>query len=114
MAISIETLALAIAWVKKHGGGGGGVDPDTLGDLAYKNAASATYKPAGSVSKPEITATLTKTDVSKAELKTTVTKKNLKIEFDRGELPAKVVTDVSAELDAAPTFDGTEATITAK
>lgn len=81
MAISMETLALAIAWAKKHGGGGGGVDPDDLGDLAYLDTVTLTPD--------KETVTPMKSVGTLPELTTTVVGKNVTIGFNKGTLPEK-------------------------
>ena len=97
-----------------------------LGDLAWKDDASGSYTPAGTVSKPTITVTPTTesvysiTDVGALpELTTTYDSSNetLTIGFSQGTLPTKgtaqtVMTGASAALDNNPVFSGTAATIT--
>lgn len=97
-----------------------------LGDLAWKDDASGSYTPAGSVSKPAITVTPTTesvysiTDVGALpELTTSYDSNNetLTIGFSQGTLPTKgaaqtVMTGASAALDSTPVFSGTAATIT--
>lgn len=136
---------------------------DQLGALAYKDSASASYTPAGTVSKPTFTGTaatirpkvtaagevskptftgtaatiktkitaagsVSKPNVNMAvaskniysitglgalpSLQTVVEGEDLKLVWAPGSLPSRtsegVVANVSAELDAAPTFTGTE------
>ena len=114
---------------------------DTLGTLAFKDSASGSYTPAGSVSKPTftgtaatikpkvtaagtvskpgITVTPTKETIysitgvgSAPSLQTVVEGEDLRLVWSAGSTPTRssksVMTDAAAELDAAPTFTGTE------
>ena len=84
-------------------------DLETLRALAFKDSASGSYTPAGTVSKPTVTVTPATgtvnsiTDVGTLPvMTTTVSGENLIFGFSRGTLPAKggdttVVTGVSAE-----------------
>ena len=95
-----------------------------LGALGEKDNATANYTPGGSVSKPNVTISPTKQSITpmKAvgtlpQLSTEVSGKNVTIGFSQGTLPEKdtaveVMTGASAELDATPSFTGTQATIT--
>lgn len=99
-----------------------GMDISLLGALAYKNKASGSYTPAGSVSAPTISVTPTKETVNSItdigtlpELTMTVENENLTIGFSQGTLPTKganqtVVSGVSVTA-AQPTFTGTADTI---
>ena len=99
-------------------------EPVDIGSLAGKNSATGSYTPEGSVSKPNVNVSPTKQSITpmKAvgtlpELSTTVSGKNVTIGFNKGTLPEKdtaveVMTGASAELDAIPSFTGTQATIT--
>ena len=88
MAFDIETISYLKSWFKKHGSGGG--NTSLLGHLAFKNSAKGTYKPTGSSML---------TNAGKLpELKMTVEDKNLKIEFDTGELPGTEVSFTGDEV----------------
>lgn len=101
-------------------------DLSLIGDLGWKDSASATYTPAGTVAAPTIsveTAGSTTTVNSITEvgtlptLTTTVANETLTIGFDQGTLPTKganqtVKTGDAAYQATAPTFTGTQTTIT--
>lgn len=107
-------------------------DLSALGELAYENSVQASYTPAGTNSKPDITVTPTTgtvnsiTDVGTLPSATmptyTVENEVLTITagtFNAGTLPTKgedfsVMTGATAALDAAPEFTGTQATITSQ
>lgn len=93
-----------------------------LGDLAYKNSASGSFTPAGSVSAPAITITPT-TEVVKGinavgslpAWSASVSEETLSFTFSAGALPttknSTVMTGASAA-SAQPTFTGTAGTVT--
>lgn len=93
-----------------------------LGDLAYKNSASGSFTPAGSVSAPAITVTPT-TEVVKGvntvgslpAWSASVSDETLSFTFNAGALPttknSTVMTGASAA-SAQPTFTGTAGTVT--
>lgn len=102
------------------------IDLSIFGELAYKDSASGSYTPAGSVSTPTISvdsagATATVTPFGSAgtlpSLTMTVSEGNLTIGFNQGTLPT-AGTDVTVKTGDAsytasqPTFTGTQATIT--
>lgn len=95
----------------------------SLGGLAYKDTASGSYTPSGSVSAPTVTTELTTENINVVnnvgELPTwsaSVTDETLSFSFNAGSLPtvgSKVVaTGVSGTSVTAPTFTGTSGTIT--
>lgn len=100
-------------------------DTGSLRALAFKDSASGSYTPAGSVSAPTInvnvagsTATVNSiTDVGTLPvLTTTVSDENLVIGFSQGTLPTKgadttVKTGDASYSASQPTFTGTQATI---
>lgn len=104
-------------------------DLSALGALAYKSSASGTYTPAGTVSAPDITVTPTTGtvlgSVATAGVVPTCTLPTATYanevltftagSFNGGSMPtfdnATVLTGASAALDNAPSFSGTEATI---
>ena len=102
------------------------IDLSSLGSLAYKDNASGTYTPAGSVAAPVIsvssagaTSSITPfgTAGSLPSLSMTVSDGNLTIGFDQGSLPTagtavSVKTGDASYTATAPAFTGTEATIT--
>lgn len=91
-----------------------------LGALAYKDSASGSFTPAGSVSKPTITVTPTTASVPNVtnvgSMPTyTVTGETLVI--GAGSVPTlgtaiSAMTGANAELDSAPSFTGTAGTVT--
>ena len=96
---------------------------EDFGDLAFKDSASASYKPAGTISKPNVTVTETKKSINSVNsvgalptLNMAVNNGNLAISWNAGAIPtvesSNVLTGVTAGLAAAPTFTGTTATIT--
>ena len=101
----------------------GEVQRDELGDLAFSDSASTDYTPAGTVSKPNVTVTPTTASISGMSavgtlpsLSMTIADGVLELSFDQGTLPTQgtaqtVLTGITAELDEAPVFTGTEATI---
>ena len=105
-------------------------DLSALGDLAYVDEVQATYTPAGTISTPTITVTPSTAtvlgSVTTAGTVPTCTLPTCDVSgevlvftagsFSAGAMPtfgdATVLSGASAALDAAPTFVGTEATIT--
>lgn len=105
-------------------------DLSGLGELAFENSAEGKFTPQGSVSKPDIDVTPTTSNIEgidsvgtlpSATMPTfTYANENLTItagSFNAGSLPTKAtavaaVTGVTAELHEAPTFNGTEGTVT--
>lgn len=105
-------------------------DLSALGALAYKDSASATYTPTGTVSAPDITVTENKAsalnEVMSAGVVPTCTLPTATYanevltftagSFNGGSMPtfgtAQFMTGATAALDNAPAFMGTEATIT--
>lgn len=95
-------------------------DLSGLGSLAFKDSATGSFTPAGSVSKPAVTVTPT-TDtiqpVSSVGSAATFTVSGEELTIVAGTAPtlgsAKTfVTGASAELAAAPSFTGTAGTVT--
>ena len=95
-------------------------DLSGLGALAFKDSATGSFTPAGSVSKPAVTVTPT-TDtiqpVSSVGTAASFTVSGEELTIVAGTAPtlgsAKTfVTGASAELDAAPSFTGTAGTVT--
>ena len=99
-------------------------DMSDLGTLAYKNSASGSYTPEGTVSAPNIDVTAptagalsgVATAGTLPVLTQTVTNETLEISFSQGAMPtfstANYVNSVSATLHSAPVFSGTEGTVT--
>ena len=101
-------------------------DLSLIGDLGWKDSASASYTPAGSISAPTISvssagSTTTVNSITAVgtlpTLTTTVANETLTIAFSQGTLPTKgadttVKTGDAAYTATAPSFTGTEATIT--
>ena len=101
-------------------------DLSALGDLAWKDSASASYTPAGSVAAPVISvktagSTVTVNSItavgSLPSLTMSVSNENLTFSFDQGTLPTKgsdqtVKTGDAAYEATAPAFTGTQATVT--
>lgn len=98
-------------------------DLSTLGTLAYKDTASGSYTPAGTVSAPTITARITSTRSAYPidsvgtlpEFSATVENETLTLGWSAGTLPTKgdsfhVISGVNATA-SAPEFTGTAATI---
>lgn len=107
---------------------------ESLGDLAYQDTASSSYTPQGTVAAPTLTVTTTNTTVNSItdvgtlptctlpELTTSVVNENLTLSwaagsFSAGTLPTKgsnttVATGIDTATATAPTFIGTQATIT--
>ena len=132
--ITIETGASTFVWELF---GHTNVGADDLGDLAYKNSATGSYTPAGSVSGGSFTgASMTSTGsftpsgsvaVSSAgstdtvysitdvgslpSLTTTVSDENLTIGFSQGTLPTKGSAQTVKTGDASYSFSGTEGSV---
>lgn len=105
-------------------------DLSGLGALAFKNSASGSYTPTGSVSTPDVTVTPTTssiTPVSSVGTLPTATMPTFTVSndvliigtssFNAGTLPTlgeavTVMTGATAALASAPTFTGTAATVT--
>ena len=96
------------------------VSKTEAGALAYEDTASGSFTPEGTVSKPSITVTETKSNIPNVESVGTVPAFSVENEvliFDPGTTPSlgtaiSALTGASAELDAAPTFTGTVGTVT--
>ena len=96
----------------------------SLGALAFKDSASGTFTPSGSVSKPNVTVTESTatvnsiTDVgSLPSFTATVANETLTLGFSAGTLPTQgsaqtVLTGATAALDSAPTFTGSQGSVT--
>ena len=95
-------------------------ESDDLGALAWVDTASGSYTPAGTVSKPSVTVTPTTAsvpNVTSVGATPTYTVSNETLVITAGTAPTlgtaiTAITGASAELDAAPAFTGTAATIT--
>ena len=97
---------------------------DEFGTLAFKNSASGSFTPHGSVSTPTITVTPSNATVNSitdvGTLPTwsaTVANENLTISWSQGTLPTKgsdttVVSGIQSATSSQPTFTGTGATVT--
>lgn len=95
-----------------------------FGTLAYKNSASGSFTPHGSVSTPTITVTPSNatvnsiTDVGTLPVwNATVANENLTISWSQGTLPTKgsdttVVSGIQSATSSQPTFTGTGETVT--
>lgn len=97
-----------------------GTNLDDLGELAWEDTASGTFTPEGTVSKPNVSVTPTTdtvqsvTDVGSMP---TFTVSGETLVISAGAVPTlgtakTVLTGVTAELDATPTFTGTAGTVT--
>ena len=92
--------------------------------LAYKDSASGSFTPHGSVSTPTITVTPNNTTVNSIEnvgtlpvWNATVANENLTISWSQGTLPTKgsdttVVSGIQSATSSQPTFTGTGETVT--
>lgn len=121
--INDETTPATYSWEKI---GTTDVDLSNLGSLAYKNSASGTHTPTGSVAAPTISvssagATASVTPFGTAgtlpSLSMSVSEGNLTFSFSQGTLPTAgsnvtVKTGDASYEATAPAFTGTEATIT--
>ena len=91
-----------------------------LGTLAYQDSASGTFTPEGSVSKPSVTVTESKTDipnVTDVGSMPTYTVSGEKLTISAGNAPTlgtaiSALTGATAALDDAPTFTGTSGSVT--
>ncbi len=98
----------------------------SLKGLAFKDSASASYTPAGSVSAPTVTVAVNTAKVAPItgvgtlpNFRASVSNETLELEFSAGSLPTKgeeltVATGIKSASASAPEFTGTSATITAK
>lgn len=98
----------------------------SLKGLAFKDSASASYTPAGSVSAPTVTVAVNTASVTPItgvgtlpNFTASVSNETLKLEFSAGSLPTKgtevtVATGIKSASASAPSFTGTNATITTK
>ena len=95
-------------------------DLSDLGSLAYQNSASGNFTPEGSVSKPSVTVTESKTDipnVTDVGSMPTYTVSGEKLTISAGSAPTlgtaiSALTGATAALDDAPTFTGTSGSVT--
>lgn len=95
-------------------------DLTDLGTLAYKNTASGSFTPDGTVSKPNVTVTPTTAsipNVTNVGSMPTYTVTGETLIIGAGAVPTlgtpiDAVTGASAALDSAPTFTGTAGTVT--
>lgn len=99
-------------------------DLSSLGALAFKDSASGSFTPHGSVSTPTITVTPTTgtvnsiTDVGTLpDFSATVSNENLTLGWSAGTLPTKgsdttVATGIQSATSTQPTFTGTSETVT--
>lgn len=95
-------------------------DLSTLGALAYKSQAQASYTPVGSVSQPTTTANTSSTTVNSIVTVGTLPSATVTdgvLTLDPGTLPTKgsnqtVITAINSLTTTKPTFTGTTATIT--
>ena len=95
-------------------------DLSDLGSLAYQNSASGNFTPEGSVSKPSVTVTESKTDipnVTDVGSMPTYTVSGEKLTISAGNAPTlgtaiSALTGATAALDDAPTFTGTSGSVT--
>lgn len=98
----------------------------SLKGLAFKDSASASYTPAGSVSAPTVTVAVNTASVTPItgvgtlpNFTASVSNETLKLGFSAGSLPTKgtevtVATGIKSASASAPVFTGTIATITTK
>lgn len=98
----------------------------SLKGLAFKDSASASYTPAGSVSAPTVTVAVNTASVTPMtgvgtlpNFTATVDNETLTLGFSAGSLPTKgeevtVATGIKSASASAPAFKGTSATITTK
>lgn len=95
-------------------------DLTDLGTLAYKNTASGSFTPDGTVSKPNVTVTPTTAsipNVTNVGSMPTYTVTGETLIIGAGAVPTlgtpiDALTGASASLDSAPTFTGTAGTVT--
>lgn len=98
----------------------------SLKGLAFKDSASASYTPAGSVSAPTVTVAVNTASVTPItdvgtlpNFTASVSNETLTLGFSAGSLPTKgtevtVATGIKSASASAPSFTGTSATITTK
>lgn len=98
----------------------------SLKGLAFKDSASASYTPAGSVSAPTVSVTVNTASVTPItdvgtlpNFTASVSNETLTLGFSAGTLPTKgtnvtVATGIKSASASAPAFTGTSATITTK
>ena len=98
----------------------------SLKGLAFKDSASASYTPAGSVSAPTVSVAVNTASVTPISgvgtlpsFTASVTNETLTLGFSAGSLPTKgtavtVATSIKSASASAPAFKGTSATITSK
>ena len=98
----------------------------SLKSLAFKDSASASYTPAGSVSAPTVTVAVNTVKVAPItgvgtlpNFTASVSNETLTLGFSAGSLPTKgedvtVATSIKSASASAPAFKGTSATITTK
>lgn len=98
----------------------------SLKGLAFKDSASASYTPAGSVSAPTVTVAVNTASVTPItgvgtlpNFTASVSNETLTLGFSAGSLPTKgtvvtVATGIKSASASAPSFTGTNATITTK
>ena len=95
----------------------------SLGNLAFKDSASGTVTPTGTVSAPNINVSPTSASVNSVSNKGTlstwsanVSEETLSFNFKQGSLPTvsavTVLTGIADAVASAPVFKGTESTIT--
>lgn len=95
----------------------------SLGSLAFKNSATGSFTPSGTISQPTTTVTLAEDTVNSvssvgtlADWSATVTNETLSFSFTQGSLPTTaqktVATGVSSVTTSTPTFTGTSDTVT--
>ena len=95
-------------------------DLSDLGTLAYKDSASGSFTPAGTVSKPNVSVTPSKTsipNVTSVGSMPTYTVSGETLVITAGSVPTlgtaiEAMTGASAELDSAPSFSGTQGSVT--
>lgn len=96
---------------------------DMLGTLAYKDSASGSFTPSGTVTTPTITAETSSKQIKEVNsvgalpsLTTTVTGETLKFNWNPGSLPTttttSVITNVTNLTSSKLTFTGTEGSVT--
>ena len=97
------------------------IGKNNFGSLAFKNSASGNFTPAGNVSAPEISVTgnttSTVNSITAVGTLPSWTVNGTKATFSAGTLPTKgadqtVVTDMGTISAEAPTFTGTQGSVT--
>lgn len=95
---------------------------ESLGSLAYKNEATGTFTPEGSVTAPTITVSPATKSVKVVDSagtlpawSATVSEETLSFDFNAGSLPTTtdqtVVTGITDATSSAPVFSGTSGTV---